>query len=90
MANSSQFITASNIITSLNETPSNDELGQLYGLYKQATVGNNTTPKPNIFEFKANKKWSSWFECNGLSTYNAEVKYINLVNILISKYGIKQ
>ena len=24
----------------------------LYGYYKQATVGNNETPKPSIFSFK--------------------------------------
>ena len=25
---------------------------KLYGYYKQATVGNNETPKPSIFSFK--------------------------------------
>lgn len=90
MTNSSQFINATTIITKLNQTPSNDELGQLYGLYKQATLGDNNTDKPSIFDIKGNKKWSSWLGCKGLSVYNAEVNYIMLVNQLISKYGIKQ
>lgn len=28
-----------------------------YGLYKQATVGDNTTPKPNFFDRKGRAKW---------------------------------
>lgn len=30
---------------------------QLYGLYKQATVGDCNTPKPAIYEFVAKAKW---------------------------------
>jgi diazepam-binding inhibitor (GABA receptor modulating acyl-CoA-binding protein) len=90
MPNSSQFIDATKIVTKLNQTPSNDELGQLYGLYKQATLGDNNTDKPSIFDFKGNTKWFYWMNCKGLSVYSAEVNYIVLVNQLISKYGIKQ
>ena len=28
-----------------------------YGLYKQATVGNNTTTRPNFFDRKGRAKW---------------------------------
>lgn len=86
MVNSTQFINASNVVKTLVGTPTNDEMGKLYGLYKQATVGDNTTQKPSIFDFKANKKYSHWSEYKGYSTYDAEVAYITFVNELIQIY----
>lgn len=90
MSNSSQFVSACNIVKNLNSTPTNDELCRLYGLYKQATLGDNTTVKPSMFDLSGNKKWSSWSACLGLSKYNSEVNYIQLVNNLISIYGVKE
>jgi diazepam-binding inhibitor (GABA receptor modulator, acyl-CoA-binding protein) len=87
-SNSVQFINASDIVKKLSSTPSNNEMKILYGLYKQATVGDNNTPPPSMFNFKEMTKHSSWLEYKGDSTYTAEVKYINLVNELITKYGI--
>ena len=83
MENSSQFINATLIVKKLNSTPSNEHLCTLYGLYKQATIGNNETNKPSMFDFKANSKWNAWMSYKDLSTYDAEVKYITLVNQLI-------
>jgi diazepam-binding inhibitor (GABA receptor modulating acyl-CoA-binding protein) len=83
MENSSQFINATLVVKKLNSTPSNEQLCSLYGLYKQATIGNNTTTKPSMFDLKANSKWNAWMSCKDLSTYDAEVKYITLVNQLI-------
>ena len=34
-----------------------DELLQIYGLYKQATVGDNNTDKPGMLDFKGKKKY---------------------------------
>jgi diazepam-binding inhibitor (GABA receptor modulating acyl-CoA-binding protein) len=90
MSNSEQFINASKIVNNLSSKPTNDELCQLYGLYKQAINGNNTTPKPSMFDLKANKKWSAWMDNINLSTFNAEVKYITLVNTLIQKYQLNK
>ena len=89
MNNSAEFINASNIVKTLNTSPSNDEMLELYSCYKQATCGNNTTPKPSVFDFKAGAKWQAWSNLNNLSTYDAEVKYIVLASSLISKYGVK-
>ena len=89
MTNSPEFINATNIVTKLVSPPSSDEMLELYGYYKQATMGNNTTPKPGIFDFKANKKWLAWSNTSGLSTYDAEVKYILLASSLMAKYGVK-
>jgi len=90
MNNSKEFINASNVVTKLNTSLSNEEMLELYSYYKQATIGNNTTPKPSLLDFKANKKWLSWSNVANTSTYDAEVKYITLVNTFINKYGNKQ
>jgi len=83
MENSSQFINATLVVKKLKSTPNNEQLCSLYGLYKQATIGNNTTTKPSMFDLKANSKWNAWMSYKDLSTYDAEVKYITLVNQLI-------
>jgi diazepam-binding inhibitor (GABA receptor modulating acyl-CoA-binding protein) len=36
---------------------SDDELLQIYSLYKQGTVGDNTTDKPGMLDFKGKAKW---------------------------------
>jgi len=90
MVNSQYFINASNVVKTLLGTPTNDEMGKLYGLYKQATVGDNNTTKPSMFDFKANKKYSHWSDYKGYSTYDAEVAYITLVNELVQNYKLKE
>lgn len=40
-----QFTTAAEEVQKLSTKPSNDELLELYGLYKQAIVGDNETCK---------------------------------------------
>jgi diazepam-binding inhibitor (GABA receptor modulating acyl-CoA-binding protein) len=52
--------------------PSDDNLLKIYGLYKQATVGDNNTPKPTIFDLKGKYKWQAWEELKGMSQEEAE------------------
>lgn len=88
--NSKQFLQAATVAKNLKSDPNNDELGKLYGLYKQATVGDINIEKPGMFNFKASKKWEAWNACKGKSTYDSEVEYIKTVNSLIKKYGLKK
>ena len=37
-----------------------DQSNELYGLYKQATIGDNTTPQPWAIQLDARAKWDSW------------------------------
>jgi diazepam-binding inhibitor (GABA receptor modulating acyl-CoA-binding protein) len=83
MSNSPQFLQAADVVKSLNNKPDNNTLGMLYGLYKQATVGNNNTSKPSFIDMVGIKKWDSWNNYKGYSKYQAEVEYIQLVNKLI-------
>ncbi|KAG0771610.1 hypothetical protein G6F22_016334 [Rhizopus arrhizus] len=61
--------------------PSNDELLELYGLYKQAIVGDNETSKPT-FDIKGRYKWDAWTKLKGMSQEEAEQKYIEFVEKL--------
>lgn len=61
-------------------------LKQLYGLYKQATVGDNTTPAPGVFELKAKAKWNAWKKLEGISQEDAEKQYIEFVEKLSADY----
>jgi len=90
MENSIQFINASNTIKNINGNMTNDELLFLYGLYKQATVGNINITRPNFLDMKGGAKWDSWNKNKDTSLYDSEVNYINFVNSMIKKYGLKK
>jgi len=66
--------------------PSNEELLRLYGLYKQATVGDNEEERPGGFDFKAAAKYNAWLILKGKSKEEASTGYIELVTELSSKY----
>lgn len=63
--------------------PSNDQLLQLYALYKQATEGKNAKPKPGLFDMVGKAKWDAWNQLGDISHDEAKKKYIELVNGLV-------
>lgn len=66
--------------------PSNEELLKLYGLYKQATEGDNETERPGGFDFKAAAKYNSWLAFKGKSKTEATDEYLALVEEISKKY----
>lgn len=66
--------------------PSNEELLKLYGLYKQATEGDNTEERPGGFDFVAAAKYNAWLALKGKSKEDATKEYIELVNSISVKY----
>lgn len=73
-------------LKTLTERPSNDEFLNLYGLFKQATVGDNKTSKPGMFDMKGQFKWKAWKDKSGISQEDAAEKYVALVDELLGKY----
>lgn len=67
--------------------PDNDEMLELYGLFKQATVGDNTTPKPGLLDLRGKKKWEAWNSRKGMSSEDAMKAYIEVVERLVTKYA---
>ena len=90
MANSEEFLLAAEIVKKLTQTPNNDELLELYGLYKQATVGDNNQDAPGFLDFKGKSKHQAWLKNKGKNTHDSEVEYITIVNKLINTYGVNQ
>lgn len=84
---SETFTQKAEAISNLPTRPSDEELLNLYGLYKQATVGDNETTKPGMFDFKGKYKWESWDKLKGIPQEEAESKYIALVDELLAKYS---
>ena len=85
MPNSNEFLNAAEVIKQYTSTLTINDLQGLYGFYKQATVGDINIEKPGFFDFKQGKKWDMWNSCKGMSQYDAEVKYIVLVNEIITR-----
>lgn len=66
----------------IKERPSNEDLLQLYALYKQATEGDISGEKPNGFDFKGMAKYNAWEAVKGKSSEDARTEYVELVNRL--------
>lgn len=72
----------------LKQRPSHDELSSLYGLYKQATVGDVNIDRPGFLDFVGRGKWDAWKVQKGLTKDEAKATYIKTVETLKEKYGI--
>jgi acyl-CoA-binding protein len=71
----------------LTKRPTNEELLQLYSLYKQATEGDVTGERPGGFDFKAIAKYDAWSELKGKSKEQAMEEYVTLVDKLHQQYA---
>jgi diazepam-binding inhibitor (GABA receptor modulating acyl-CoA-binding protein) len=90
MSNSKDFVKAAERVNKLAVTPTNDELLTVYGLYKQAVVGDVNISRPSFLYFREQKKWDAWDSFKGTEQKTAEQNYINLVGALTKKYGLSK
>ncbi|XP_075037319.1 acyl-CoA-binding protein isoform X2 [Mixophyes fleayi] len=74
-------------VKQLKTSPSDQEMLDLYALYKQATVGDVNTDRPGFMDFKGKAKWDAWSGKKGTSQEDARAQYIKLVTSLQEKYG---
>jgi diazepam-binding inhibitor (GABA receptor modulating acyl-CoA-binding protein) len=82
-----KFTAAADAVKSLPSKPSDSELLELYGLYKQATEGPNGTPKPGFLDLKGKAKWQAWTDKKDLSKDAAMQAYVDMVETLKAKYA---
>ena len=66
----------------LAQRPDNPTLLKIYGLYKQATEGDNTAKKPSFSDVVGRAKWEAWTARKGLSGDQARQAYIELIESL--------
>lgn len=76
-------------VKNLKETPADGDLLELYALYKQSTVGDINTDRPGLLDFKGKAKWDAWNHKKGTDSETAKQDYVNKVQELIGKVGLK-
>ncbi|EME44240.1 hypothetical protein DOTSEDRAFT_130287 [Dothistroma septosporum NZE10] len=90
MAPSAEFTKAADDSKKLKQKPNNDELLELYALYK---IGNgediSKVSKPGMFDLTGKAKYNAWQKEveAGTSAADAQKKYVAKVKELQSKYG---
>ncbi|KAJ1918015.1 acyl-CoA-binding protein (ACBP)/diazepam binding inhibitor (DBI)/endozepine (EP) [Tieghemiomyces parasiticus] len=76
------FIQAAADAKSFTKKPTNDELLELYALFKQGIEGDNTTVAPGMFDLKGKAKHNAWTGKKGISKADAQAQYVALVEKL--------
>ncbi|MCB0489059.1 MAG: acyl-CoA-binding protein [Cyclobacteriaceae bacterium] len=71
----------------LTKRPSNEELLELYALFKQGSEGDVTGDRPGGFDFKAIAKYDAWAGKKGMTNDDAMQKYVDLVARLKEQYS---
>ena len=66
----------------LTQRPDNAILLKLYALYKQATQGDVSSPKPGFTDLVGRAKWDAWNALKGTAADDAMQRYIDLVDTL--------
>jgi diazepam-binding inhibitor (GABA receptor modulator, acyl-CoA-binding protein) len=69
-------------VKKLTQKPSNDELLELYSLYKQATEGDVKGTRPGLLDIKGRAKFDAWTKKKGMTAEVAMESYVTLVKKL--------
>ena len=78
----SEFEQATVDVKGLSSKPGDDDLLELYALYKQATDGDVSGSKPGFFDLVGRAKFEAWEELAGTSSEDAMTRYIEKVRSL--------
>lgn len=80
-----QFQQASDAAKSLPTRPGNDDMLELYALYKQGSSGDVTGSRPGILDFVGGAKFDAWSKLEGVTQEAAMRRYIEKVQDLQAK-----
>ena len=69
-------------VNGLPSAPPNNVMLDLYGLYKQATVGDATGKRPGITDLRGRAKFDAWAGRKGMSKDDAMRAYIKAAGSL--------
>jgi acyl-CoA-binding protein len=87
MPEKDEFAEALERVKRLSRRPSNEQLLELYGLYKQATEGDVKGSRPGILDPKGRAKFDAWTARKGVSQTEARLRYVGLVDQLAKALG---
>ncbi len=77
-----RFQRASQEVTQLSEAPDNLTKLRLYALFKQATQGDCTGPRPGLLDMVGRAKYDAWKALEGTTKEASMEQYIALVEEL--------
>jgi diazepam-binding inhibitor (GABA receptor modulator, acyl-CoA-binding protein) len=77
-----RFTSAQERVKALGRRPSNEDLLELYALYKQGTEGDVSGSRPGMFDLKGRAKHDAWSGKKGLGKEKAQESYCALVDRL--------
>ena len=80
-----KFNNACNLIKIYPKNIDNKDLLYLYGMYKQATVGNCNVEEPSKFNMKQYAKWNAWNMNKDIKKTVAMAFYIGKVDEIFTK-----
>lgn len=83
----SAFEQAQQDVNTLSKRPGNDDLLELYALFKQASAGDVSGSAPSMFNLTARLKYDAWAKLKGISSADAEQRYIAKVQGLLKADG---
>lgn len=84
-----KFNSAATAIKELAAQPEDEDLLELYALFKQSTVGDCNTDRPGMLDFKGKAKWDAWNSKKSMGQETAKEQYIAKVKALIASIGKK-
>jgi len=76
------FQSAQEEVKSLSSRPSNEDLLELYALFKQGTKGDASGKRPGMLDMKGRAKFDSWSSKKGTSKEAAQQQYVDLATRL--------
>lgn len=69
-------------VNAVAKSPSTDQMLELYGLYKQSSVGDASGSRPGMFDPKGRAKWDAWSSRTGMPQEAARTAYVALAKKL--------
>ncbi|PFX22253.1 acyl-CoA-binding protein-like [Stylophora pistillata] len=84
---SEAFQKAADEVKKLAKTPSNEDMLEVYALYKQVTVGDCNTERPGFLDMTGKAKWDAWNGKKGTAKAEAEAAYIAKVEEMKKVYS---
>lgn len=77
-----RFTAAARDVQQLKSRPGNDQLLELYALYKQSTDGDVKGSRPGFLDLTGRAKYDAWATKKGTSPDQAMQAYVELVDRL--------
>ncbi|CAG7816153.1 unnamed protein product [Allacma fusca] len=71
-----RFNQAAAEVKAMKTSPADEDLLEIYGLFKQSTVGDVNTDRPGMLDLKGKAKWDAWNSLKGTSQETAKEKYV--------------